>query len=218
MLYPVVGFCWCPVIPVMELSRISNHFTCKTSSIQISTRTNDNCLTMIDCTLKDFDRDYCITHETAHQWWYGLVGNNECEESYIDEGLTEYSTLMFFDSHKEYGYSKNELLERVKNSYITIRTALAKKGITTPNMKRNLGEFTSDLEYVSIAYYRSQIAFDNLYNFMGEKRFYKFLKEVIKEYKYKKINTKNLLSIAEKIKKGSKNLLENYINGVAVVK
>jgi hypothetical protein len=98
------------------------------------------CLSMIDCTLKDFDRDYCITHETAHQWWYGIVGVNEVEESYIDEGLTEYSTLMFFDEFKEYGYTKSMLLSRVKSAYIEIRKALAEKGVTSEQMKRSLKE------------------------------------------------------------------------------
>ena len=175
------------------------------------------CLTMIDCTLKGFDRDYCITHETAHQWWYALVGNNECEDSYIDEGLTELSTLLFFANHSEYGKTKQELLNQVQAQYIDIRKALSKKGITSEKMLKNLGEFTSDIEYVSISYYRSQIAFNNLYEFMGEKKFNKFLKEIIKEYKFKNIDTKNLLKIANKVKRGGGDVLENYINGTAVI-
>ncbi len=176
------------------------------------------CLTMIDCTLKDFDRDYCITHETAHQWWYGIVGGNEVEESYIDEGLTEYSTLMFFDEYKEYNHTKSELINRVKLAYIDIRKALSEKGITTAKMKRNLGEFKSDMEYVSIAYYRSQIMFDSLREFMGDKKFNKFLKSLIKNYKYQTLNTESLFKIAKSVKRGSENLLENYVNGSTVIR
>jgi hypothetical protein len=32
-------------------------------------------------------------HETAHQFWYGLVGNNEFEAAWLDEGLVTYSTM-----------------------------------------------------------------------------------------------------------------------------
>lgn len=177
------------------------------------------CLSMIDSTLNGFDKDYCIAHETAHQWWYALVGNNECEEGYIDEGLTEYSTALFISNYPEYNHTKNDLIKSAKTSYLDVRKALLNGGHkSAPIMKKNLGEFSSDLEYVSICYYRSELMFNELNNYMGDKKFFKFLKEIIKRYKYKNINTENLLSLAEKTKRGSKKLLENYINGVSVIK
>ena len=48
---------------------------------------------------------------------------------------------------------------------------------------------------------------------MGDKKFNKLLKEIIKEYKFQAINTQNLYKLANKIKRGSVNLLENYVNG-----
>jgi Peptidase family M1 domain len=32
-----------------------------------------------------------ITHEVAHQWWYGLVGNNQHREPWLDESFAQYS-------------------------------------------------------------------------------------------------------------------------------
>ena len=97
--------------------------------------------------------------------------------------------------------------------YLDIRKALNKNGEVSANMKKNLGEFKSDMEYVSIAYYRSQIMFDELYKFMGSKKFEKFLKSLIKNYKYQSVNTDGLLGVAKSVKRGSENLLKNYING-----
>lgn len=34
--------------------------------------------------------EYAITHEFSHQYFYGLVGTNEFEEAFLDEGFTEY--------------------------------------------------------------------------------------------------------------------------------
>ena len=31
-------------------------------------------------------------HEAGHQWWYGMVGSNEFEDAWMDEGLNTFST------------------------------------------------------------------------------------------------------------------------------
>jgi peptidase M1-like protein len=33
-----------------------------------------------------------LTHELAHQWWYGIVGNDEYSDPWLDEAFTEYAT------------------------------------------------------------------------------------------------------------------------------
>jgi hypothetical protein len=36
-------------------------------------------------------------HEFGHQYWYGMVGNNEFEEAWLDEGLNQYSETRIMD-------------------------------------------------------------------------------------------------------------------------
>jgi hypothetical protein len=36
-------------------------------------------------------------HETAHQWWYGLVGNDQAIEPWLDESLCTFSELLFYE-------------------------------------------------------------------------------------------------------------------------
>ena len=38
-------------------------------------------------------------HETAHQWWYGLVGNDQAMEPWLDEALATYSERLFYEQN-----------------------------------------------------------------------------------------------------------------------
>lgn len=37
-------------------------------------------------------------HETAHQWWYALVGNDQALEPWLDEALSTYSERLFYEN------------------------------------------------------------------------------------------------------------------------
>ncbi len=37
-------------------------------------------------------------HETAHQWWYGRVGNDQAITPWLDEALATYSELLFYET------------------------------------------------------------------------------------------------------------------------
>src|SRR5699024_3207279 len=69
-------------------------------------------LVMIDQSLYSDDSEEYLelvtVHETAHQWWYGVVGNNQIEEAWLDEGLTEYSTLLYY--RHRYGQKKMDAI------------------------------------------------------------------------------------------------------------
>jgi aminopeptidase N len=38
-----------------------------------------------------------IVHETAHQWWYSMVGNDQILEPWLDESLADYSEVVYYD-------------------------------------------------------------------------------------------------------------------------
>ena len=45
--------------------------------------------------------EFLVAHEVSHQWWYGLVGNNQHEHAFLDESLAEYSAVLYFE--RQYG-------------------------------------------------------------------------------------------------------------------
>lgn len=44
------------------------------------------------------------THEIAHQWWFGLVGNDQAMEPWLDEAMAVYSERIFYQyNYPNYG-------------------------------------------------------------------------------------------------------------------
>jgi len=40
--------------------------------------------------------EWFVAHETAHQWWYNVVGNDPVADPWLDEALAQYSTMLYF--------------------------------------------------------------------------------------------------------------------------
>ncbi len=43
-----------------------------------------------------------LVHEIAHQWWYGVVGNDQVHAPWLDESLAKYSELLFYERYYPY--------------------------------------------------------------------------------------------------------------------
>ena len=79
-------------------------------------------------------------------------------------------------------------LEEAEGSYTTIRESLIYAGNTLPPiMARNLKDFSSEAEYIMIAYNRSQLAFEEVRKNLGEDKFYKLFKGFFNDYAYKNV-------------------------------
>ena len=48
-----------------------------------------------------------VAHEVGHQWFYNTVGNDQANEPWVDESLTQYITSMYFLD--EYGQNGMDL-------------------------------------------------------------------------------------------------------------
>ena len=49
--------------------------------------------------------EFLVAHEVAHQW-YGLVGNNPHRHAFLDEGLAEYASFLYFE--RQHGVEATE--------------------------------------------------------------------------------------------------------------
>ncbi len=156
-----------------------------------------------------------IVHETAHQWWYGVVGNNEIENSWLDEGLTEYSTSLFFEKNASYGVSYDKRIADALSSYTLYYDTFKNSGANT-SMNRRLCDYSSSFEYTFMTYVKGELMFEAIRKAIGDEKFFGGLRRYYDEYKYKIATADALIGCMERSAKTPlKSFFDSFVEGKA---
>lgn len=129
------------------------------------------------------DREEVVVHETAHQWWYGLVGNDNINESFIDEGLATFSTSYYYllkGDEKKF-VKEQETIRTNYQKYIKLKSLTLPDYI--PKMNLSLNEYTVN-EYNMMCYDKSSMMFKSIFDMTSRKKFENSLKILVDENKY----------------------------------
>jgi aminopeptidase N len=132
-------------------------------------------LSLISNALNDSLFTEAVIHETAHQWWYGVVGNNEVKNAWMDEGLCEFSTGLFYEQNSSYGVDAQKRLADALGAYI-IYFDDSKIDARDDSMNRVLGEYKDTFEYTYCSYVKGELMFSSLSSAIGEQNLLKGLK------------------------------------------
>ena len=177
-------------------------------------------LVMINDQIADVEMyNYVIVHEIAHQWWYGMVGNNEYADSWVDEGLTEFSTALFFENNEEYGIEYDTIMANAVGTYKNFVKIFEKiNGTVDESMNRDLSEFSTEPEYVNIAYTKGMLLFDALRNSMSDRKFFRCLQNYLKEFKFKNSSPEKLIdSFSKSAHTNLSKFFKAWIDGSVVI-
>lgn len=117
-----------------------------------------------------------LAHEIAHQWWYGLVGNDQYDEPWLDEGLASYGASLYM-GHKQ---------GRPPTPPIAISPA---------NLKKGLQDFASQEQYRAVAYQGGESFWWALEEELGHNKVQKILRSYLAHYKYQMASTSDLKNI-----------------------
>lgn len=175
-------------------------------------------LTMIASGQQSSDNIYTIVHENAHQWWYAMVGSDQLTCAWQDEGLAEYSTLMFFENNPDYGYTRTAIVEgatRAYRAFFSVYSQLNDEVDTT--MTRNLGSFSGEYEYTNIAYNKPLIMFDILRKSMGDDKFTACLETYFEKYCKKIASSEALIACFASGGADVEGLFSSFIEGKILI-
>ncbi len=174
-----------------------------------------NLVYISDSVTNEQDYTNVIIHEIAHQWWYGVVGSNAYRTPWLDEGLTEFSTLLFYEENPNYSVSLQEVVKESTNNYVTfLKLYTSIMGEVDTSMNRNLNQYTTEHEYVYVTYVKGMLFFNSLRELVGKKTFIASLQQYYDQHKFENVTPHHLLSVFEKNARLSlSGFFNSWING-----
>ena len=133
-----------------------------------------------------------IVHEVAHQWWYNLIGFDQIDWGFLDEGLTCWST----DYYARYYYDNWEYFQFTRY-FDRVRTYYAEEHLPSKLNQSAYDLIATSLNWVYISYYKSPLIFEKICRTLGESNFLIGLNNFFEQYKFEIALLSNLQDVFE---------------------
>jgi transcriptional regulator with XRE-family HTH domain len=105
-----------------------------------------------------------VAHEVAHQWWYGVVGNDQAREPWLDEALANYSSLLYYERMHP------DLVDWWWDAEVESYRPLGQ-------IDRPIYAFMDGRTYLNAVYRRGALFLRDLRERMGDDEFFAFLRD-----------------------------------------
>jgi aminopeptidase N len=120
-----------------------------------------------------------VAHEVAHQWWYGLVGNNHHRHAFIDEGLTNYVSMVYFEEVYGEDEARFQLNLNLKAPYLTVLFTDGDQIVDQPT-----DDFSSQSAYVAAVYKKAALGFEAIRVEIGDDAFFAALQGYADDFQF----------------------------------
>jgi hypothetical protein len=128
-------------------------------------------------------------HEVAHQWFYGLIGDDQIQEPWLDEAAATYAEALYYEATHGTGRGTSFLSD--------LRAIIRRHPDPELPIGLAVGEYQNEFEYAAFVYLKGALFFDALRNELDESGFSSFLQEYFETYRYRFANGEGFQKIAE---------------------
>ncbi len=136
-----------------------------------------------------------IAHETAHQWFYGMIATNETDDPWLDEGFASYYEDKIIESFGEDIYSINLAGWKIPISSLERNAVLQDKASFPIDMPS--WEYPSWGSYSGAVYGRARLVLESLEYFLGQDSFDKAMKDYAVAYRFGHPDSDDLRDVLE---------------------
>ena len=151
-----------------------------------------------------------IVHEVGHNWYYGILGSNERDNAWMDEGLNTYIEIRYMEEKYPKGYFRKKDSTENKSRGISLNISLEDKELQHIayqfNASRNYDQplamgsknFTQ-MNYGAMVYSKTGIGFHYLKAYLGEELFDNCMNEYFNQWKFKHPNPDDIKIVFETV-------------------
>lgn len=136
-----------------------------------------------------------IVHETGHQWFYSLIGNDQIDEAWLDEGFATYSESIYIENALSAERGKNYFNNSVEERHNEVIAEKAIDGIVV----KGLDDFRNWDDYGPTVYTRGAVVLNELRNKLGDEKFFQVMQTYFKEYQFKIATTEDFIRVSEDV-------------------
>jgi hypothetical protein len=125
--------------------------------------------------------EFVVVHEVAHQWWNGMIGSDSVRHPFIDEGMAQYSSVLYFEDRYGAARAQTASDRNVKLNYLLYR----RLGNPDGPVDRATGDFSGPLEYAALVYGKGPFYWPAVRRAIGDEKFWAVLGRYYDTYLYK---------------------------------
>ena len=116
-------------------------------------------------------------HEVGHQWFYGLLGNDQLFDPWMDEAAATYTEVLYYENAVG--------PERATTALSEYRQLVVSYALDPSSpIGLPVGDYFSEGEYGLIVYIKGALFFDALRREMGDAAFFDFFHTLFTAYRY----------------------------------
>lgn len=163
-------------------------------------------VTVIGESRNAFELDDVITHEVGHNWFYGMLGSNERDHAWMDEGINSYYEERYirtkYPSQKVMsgiptGIGKAFNVNQYRHKYLyDLGYQFQARENYDQALEQTSSKFT-DFNYGVMVYGKSMLIFSYLEAYLGTEVFDKAVKKYFETWRYKHPQPEDIRNVFE---------------------